>query len=162
MRDPKVVPARDGPVSLGPGGSQAIAKLVSSDTGGAFSLAEYISPPGDGPPLHRHSREDETFWILEGEVTFCVGAGDAMRVFVAGPGTTVFGPRGVAHTFRNRTQTPARFLLLVSPPENFERFYARMGARHADGRAPTPEEIMDRIGRFAPEHGLEILGDNPL
>lgn len=162
MPTPTIVLPGEGPVSGGPGGSEATMKLASAHTAGLFSLAEYVSPPGDGPPLHRHTLEDETFWMLEGEVTFCIGAGSEMRVFTAGPGTTVFGPRGVAHTFKNRTQRPARFLLFVTPPANFERFYARMAAPHADGRPPTPDEIIARIAQLAPEHGLEILGPNPL
>lgn len=155
---PKFVPPGAGAVLHGPDGSTTIPKLSPRDTGDALSVDDYFLPPGGGPPLHVHQREDETFFVLEGTVTFWV---DGQRVEAA-PGAVVFGPRGVPHTFRNLSNVRARMLLLVTPPSNFAAFYAKMGAPRPDGSAPDPAEIIDRIRRLSPEHGIEVLGPNPL
>ena len=82
-------------------------KLSGSETAGAYAIMEGQTPPGAGPPQHRHSREDEAFYVLEGEYEFNVGG---QRIRAPG-GTFVFGPRGVAHSFRNIGATPARMLI---------------------------------------------------
>lgn len=64
-----------------------------------------------GPPLHVHDDEDDSFYVLEGEVTFTLGDEDV----VAGPGTFVLVPPGVEHTFANRSETRARFLNVHAP-----------------------------------------------
>jgi quercetin dioxygenase-like cupin family protein len=135
-----------------------IMKLVARDTGNQFSIAEYHVPVGGGPPLHVHTREDETFWVLEGSVTFQVGG----KALAAPAGTTVFAPRGVPHTFRNVSGSPARMLVLVSPAQNFEDFYAAIARPNADGSPPTEQQSIERIGVEAPRYGLTILGPNPL
>jgi hypothetical protein len=81
---------------------------------------------------------------------------------LAGAGCCVFGARGTPHTFKNRTATPARVLMVVTPPGNFEAFYARMMGPAEDGGAPSPAEIQRRITVYGAEHGIEILGPNPL
>lgn len=155
---PRVVAPGAGPVLHGPGGDLFIMKLVARDTGNQFSIAEYHVPVGGGPPLHVHTREDETFWVLEGSVTFQVGG----KALAAPAGTTVFAPRGVPHTFRNVSGSPARMLVLVSPAQNFEDFYAAIARPNADGSPPTEQQSIERIGVEAPRYGLTILGPNPL
>ncbi|GJQ28824.1 MAG: hypothetical protein HBSAPP03_07080 [Phycisphaerae bacterium] len=155
---PKFVPPGVGGVLIGPGGDQLVAKISAAETGDRFSFTECTVPPQSGPPLHVHEREDEAFWILAGEVAFWVN--DAK--ITAPAGSFVYGPRGVPHTFRNLSTTPARMLLLVTPARNFEAFYEKIGGRRADGSAPADAEIVERIMRFAPEHGIRVLGPNPL
>lgn len=155
---PKVIAPNLGPVAIGPDMSRSVLKLVSTDTNALLSLTEYHAPPAGGPPLHMHTLEDETFYILEGEVTFYVGG----NIIKAPAGTTVFAPRNTPHTFKNCTDKWAKFIMVVTPPDNFERFYARISEKHANGSDPTPDEVITRIGKLAPEHGLQIMGPNPL
>ncbi len=155
---PLVIAPGSGTVLFAPGGDVLVQKLSASGSGNAYSLAEYTVEPGAGPPLHRHTHEDEGFWILDGTVSFqCDG-----KTAEAGPGTFVFAPRGSVHTFKNRTAAPARMLLFVSPPANFEAFYAKIGAPAAGGAAPADHEMIARIMAHAAEHGIEILGPSPL
>jgi mannose-6-phosphate isomerase-like protein (cupin superfamily) len=70
-----------------------------------------IQPQRDGPPLHQHAAEDDSFYMLDGELTFVV---DGEEV-VAGPGTFVLVPPEVPHTFANRGHVPARFVNVHAP-----------------------------------------------
>jgi mannose-6-phosphate isomerase-like protein (cupin superfamily) len=70
-----------------------------------------IQPRRDGPPAHAHAAEDDSFYVLEGELTFLVDEEE----LVAGPGTFVLVPPGVAHTFANRGDAPARFVNVHAP-----------------------------------------------
>ena len=79
----------------------------------AFALFEITIPRGAEPPRHLHTREDETFYILEGEITFHIGE----ETGVAGAGETVFAPRNVAHSFT--LNTPAARLLVLLTPGHF-------------------------------------------
>jgi len=76
-------------------GSLMIIKARAADTAGVLGITEGHFPEGFGPPLHVHHREDETIYVLEGRIRFRQGDED----FVAGPGTLVWGPRGVPHAF---------------------------------------------------------------
>src|SRR5688500_7403512 len=76
---------------------------VGADTGGAYALWEALVPPGGGPPPHVHSREEEGFYVLEGEITFHLGA----ERLVAGAGTFANMPVGTPHAFRNESDRPA-------------------------------------------------------
>lgn len=155
---PRFIPPGEGAVLHGPGGDLSVPKLAAADTCGLLSLTEYTAMPGVGPPLHRHEREDETFYIIEGEVTFVV----AGKEIVARPGAVVYGPRGVPHTFKNRSREPAKMLLLVTPPANFETFYACIGAPGPDGSPPGNAAVIERITRESARFGIDILGPNPL
>src|SRR5262245_10005156 len=68
---------------------------TSEDTQGQFALIEMVARKGNVPPRHVHHREDETFYVVEGEMTFSVGE----QTIKAGPGTMVFAPRGIPHSF---------------------------------------------------------------
>src|ERR671912_2955679 len=70
-------------------------KVSSEDTGGMYALADSVVVPEGEAPLHVHHREDEGFWVLEGELTFDVGE----ETIKAGPGSFVFGPKGIPHRF---------------------------------------------------------------
>jgi quercetin dioxygenase-like cupin family protein len=86
-------------------------KATAEATGGAYGLIESTIAPGASPPLHLHRREDEAFYVIEGEITFHYDGED----FAAGPGTFVFLPRDVPHTFVVEGDTPARVSTLISP-----------------------------------------------
>ena len=92
------------------------------DSGGGFSLVEHpMSPRALGAPLHRHSREDEYSYVLEGRVGALLGD----EVAEGGPGDLIFKPRNQWHTFWNAGDTPARMLEIISPA-GFERYFAEL------------------------------------
>ncbi len=83
----------------------------AENTGGSFAVIECITTPGGGPPPHIHTNEDEFWTVLDG--TFEITIGGATHA--AGPGDFAFGPRGIAHSFRNTADTPSRILLGFTP-----------------------------------------------
>ena len=127
------------PFVVGPGegeatrflGTRMTVKATAERTGGAFGLIEVRLAAGFAPPLHVHHGEDESFWVLEGELTFvCDG-----REFRAGPGSFVFLPRGRPHGFRVDAG-PARLLELVNPGGH-EGFYLEGGRPAPDDSIPA-------------------------
>jgi quercetin dioxygenase-like cupin family protein len=152
------------PIALAPDGGEAIwfmasLALIKSDavtTAGTVSVIEQIAPPGGGSPLHRHTREDEWFYVIEGELTFWVG-GQTTR---APAGSFVYGPKGIAHTFQVTSETPARFLL-VTEPAGFEGFVRALGTpAKAMGLPPAPSgpPDLEHVNAVAADYGIEILG----
>jgi mannose-6-phosphate isomerase-like protein (cupin superfamily) len=116
---------------------------VGEHTGGAYALIETANHPSTAVPLHVHEREDETWFVLEGEYTFEVGG----RTFPARPGDYVFGPRNVPDSYANRTGAVARALIMVTPA-GFEGFW-RESARLA-GDAAAHEALGHKYAvRFA-------------
>jgi len=101
-------------------GQVSFVRARGDQTGGLLSLTETRTPAGSGPPPHVHEREDEMFFVLEGE--FSVTIGD--ETTTAAPGTFVFAPRGIPHAYV--ANVPSRHLAIVSPP-GFERFLADAG-----------------------------------
>jgi mannose-6-phosphate isomerase-like protein (cupin superfamily) len=85
--------------------------LDAEATGDAYAFFDELTDPGSGPPLHVHEREDEAYFILEGQFEFRVGE----QTITAGPGDFMLAPRGVPHTFRNVGSSPARKLALAWP-----------------------------------------------
>ena len=85
-------------------GDDVWVKISSRDTGGAFAVMEARTKPLEGPPLHLHHKQDEWWYILEGEFLFEV---DGQQIH-AGPGATVYAPRGSQHTFQNISNAPGR------------------------------------------------------
>ena len=125
------------------------AKAVGEDTGGEFAFAEAITPP------HIHHREDETFWVLEGEFEFLVGE-ETVR---APAGSFVHAPKGIAHTYKNVGTTPGRYVATIRPA-GLEEFFLEVSDPAEDPSAPPPthgEEVIERILAVAPKYGLEIL-----
>jgi quercetin dioxygenase-like cupin family protein len=137
-------------------GTLAMIRAAADTTAGRVSVIEHLSPPGSGSPLHVHSREDEWFYVIEGELTFWVGG----KVIEAPAGSFVYGPRGIAHTFVVSADTPARFLL-VAEPGGFDRFVRAAGEPAQSLTIPPPLEAppsLDAMIALAAEYGLEILG----
>ena len=128
---------------------------TSEETGGRYSMFEATVLPGGGPPPHIHRREDETFYVLEGEITFQVG--DERRV--AKPGTFVHMPIGNLHAFKNETNQPAKMLILLAPA-GLEEMFFEVGKHLAEGEMPdepSPEEIkklLEAADRFGIEYKL--------
>ena len=109
-------------------------------SGGRCSIFETTTPVGSGPPLHRHGRDDEYFYILEGTVKFSVNGKEA----TFGPGAFVHAPRGSIHTFRNVGAAPARMLVTCSPA-GLEGPFRQA---HRLGSAATPEALAAAFATF--------------
>jgi quercetin dioxygenase-like cupin family protein len=104
-----------------PTGVQVHIKAYSRNTNGSLTVIELGHQPRKGPPLHTHSREDEVWYVLEGEYRF--KAGDAM--FRLSEGGMAFGPRGTPHCFQNIGDAPGRLLVFTTPAgveQYFEEF----------------------------------------
>jgi mannose-6-phosphate isomerase-like protein (cupin superfamily) len=108
--------------SLGVVGARFI--MAGQPSGGRFSLVEHpIVPRGMAAPLHRHTREDEFSFILEGQWGFWQDG----NVAYAGPGDLVYKPRDVWHTFWNAADEPGRLLEIISP-SGFDQFFVELAA----------------------------------
>jgi mannose-6-phosphate isomerase-like protein (cupin superfamily) len=145
----KVVGPADG--KSGSLGMIGVRFMIDGDeTEGRLSLVEHPMPPRAlAAPLHRHLREDEYSYVLEGRVGALLGD----EVVYAGPGDLVFKPRNQWHTFWNAGDEPARILEIISP-SGFERFFEELidlgGAVNAD-----PSELAELCERY----GLEMQPD---
>ena len=128
-------------------GSRIRVLIGGEQSGGAFTIVDDVTPPGGGPPPHIHSREDEGFVVLEGEIEIL--AGD--RWVRVPPGTGAFAPRGVPHTYRNVGSTPSRMVVTISP-SGFENFFIEVDRMSASG-PPTPEQLIE----LGAKYGLEFL-----
>ena len=120
--------------------------LRGEESAGALALVEIAVPARwEGPPLHHHAF-DETFYVLEGELTFQVG--EELRTGTAGGCAFVAG--GVAHTLANLSDAPARYLLVITPA-GFERYFDRLAGVAPSPGKPVPETTVvgPRIDRSA-------------
>lgn len=120
--------------------------IDGSEAGDRFSLVEHpMGPHALAAPLHRHTREDEYSFVLEGRVGALLGD----DVVVGGPGDLIFKPRDQWHTFWNAGDEPARLLEIISPA-GFDRFFAELvdlgGVAQAD-----PETLGELCARYALE-----------
>jgi quercetin dioxygenase-like cupin family protein len=136
-------------------GVLATIKASSETTDGRVAVIEHLAPEGAGSPLHVHHREDEWFYVTEGELTFWVGG----RVIEAPAGSFVYGPRDIPHTFA--VASPEARFLLVTEPAGFENFMRALAVPAqtrtlppATSEPPDPERMM----ALAAEYGIEILG----
>jgi mannose-6-phosphate isomerase-like protein (cupin superfamily) len=152
---PRIIGPRDG--RFWDLGSLGVRFMIwGAESGGAFSLVEHPIPPRTlVAPLHRHGREDEYSYVLEGRM----GAQLGDDVVFAGPGDLVFKPRQQWHTFWNAGDTPCRILEIISPA-GFEHFFDELGARMAAADAPDPGAIpsaSDLPARYALEFQPESV-----
>jgi quercetin dioxygenase-like cupin family protein len=127
---------------------------TGEDTNGRYALWEALVPLGGGPPPHVHNREEEGFYVLEGEITFTI---NGERV-VAGAGTFANMPVGTPHSFKNESGQPARMLISVAPA-GLEKMFFEVGVPLDEGATtalpPTKDEI-ERLLAAAPRYGIEI------
>jgi quercetin dioxygenase-like cupin family protein len=136
-------------------GVLATIKASKETTDGRVAVIEHLAPQGAGSPLHKHTREDEWFYVIEGELTFWVDG----KVIDAPAGSFVYGPRGLPHTFVVRSPE-ARFLL-VAEPAGFDGFMLAL-SEPAQTLTLPPDSVqpppLEQLGATAAEYGIEILG----
>jgi quercetin dioxygenase-like cupin family protein len=123
-----------------------VIKVEGVESAGRVTVLEATIAPQSGPPPHIHDREDETFYILDGEFEFL--AGDT--TVRAGAGSFVFAPRGQVHAYRNVGEREARLLVTIMPA-GIETFF-----RHLDALPPGPPDLA-KITAIAREYGITIL-----
>jgi quercetin dioxygenase-like cupin family protein len=127
---------------------------TGDDTNGKYALFEALVGPGGGPPPHVHSREEEGFYVLEGEITFTINGERG----VATAGMFANMPVGTPHSFKNEIKKPARMLISVAPA-GLEKMFFEVGVPLAEGATtalpPTKEEI-EKLLATAPSYGVEI------
>jgi quercetin dioxygenase-like cupin family protein len=133
-------------------GDRYTFKATGAQTNGRFMLLEALFFPGNGPPPHRHSREDETFFVLDGELEFMVSG----EIHKLGKGGSVYLPEGVLHTFGNTTESPATVLILTTPA-GIEDFFVQIGTpvSDLDETAPAQEDVA-KVMELAPKCGIAI------
>jgi quercetin dioxygenase-like cupin family protein len=128
--------------------------IEGEETGGRFAMIEVTVPPQGGPPPHIHRREDEAFYMIEGELEFvCNG-----QKTKAGPGAFVYLPRNTLHCFKNIGAKPARMIVEVMPA-GLEKFFQEVGHvlpnPSAEPAPVTPADI-EKLMATAPKYGIEI------
>src|SRR5918992_2758982 len=150
------------------GGGLATIKTTGKETADLYSIVEVLEPPGARAPLHLHRKEDEAFYVLEGEVTFHIGE----ETIKARPGSFVFGPKEVPHTY-TVDSGPARLLFLLSPP-GFEGFIEAISEPAkaltlppskledpSDEDDTTDEAESESFAVLEARYGCEIVGTPP-
>ena len=127
---------------------------TGDDTNGKYAMWEAIVPPGGGPPPHVHSREEEGFYILEGEITLHVG--DKRVVAMAGMFANM--PVGTPHSFKNESNKPAKMLISVAPA-GLEQMFFEFGVPLPEGSTtalPPKKGEIEKLLAVAPKYGIEI------
>ena len=132
--------------------------LSGKDTGGAYSLLDVSLAPRMGVPRHKHTREDEAYFVLAGELEVTVGD----TVFVLHAGDTLMAPRDIPHELRNSGTRENHFLLLFSP-SGFEEFVMATAIPAPDNAAaPTEPQLqgealaiaIQNVHRLASDYGI--------
>jgi quercetin dioxygenase-like cupin family protein len=148
--------AATGPAFWGPGDHYTFL-VTGEESGGAYFAMEALVPPGGGPPPHIHTREDETFFLVEGRIEFTLGD----ETVAAGPGDFVNVPRGTVHSFRNEGDETARMVLTFTP-SGIELWFAET-LEPAPNRVTLDEapanhdEVAARYAEAAPRYGIEFV-----
>ena len=138
-------------------GGRMSVKASAAETGNAFSQLETDDPRGTATPLHIHHNEDESFYVLEGEITVVVGGA---RIDLAA-GDYAFAPRDIPHAYIVRSER-ARMLTTLSPA-GLEELFTTLGAP-ADGDTPPDDNVLlpnDELARLFGGYGCEIVGPPP-
>ena len=148
------------PCTLGTGtkyvflGVPMVIRLSGKQTGGQFTLIEGTMPPGGDGGLHVHMQEDESMYLLEGELDVTIGD----ESFIRHACESYFAPRGVPHRIRNRSSAPARSLVIHNPA-GFDEFVRQAGIPQVawiPGASASPEQL-EHIVEVAASFGIKLL-----
>jgi len=132
--------------------------LTAAEGESLVGLSVVTAPPDAAPPLHRHTKEAEAFFLLDGAITY--RAGD--EVFRMDPGDFIYLPRGLPHAFRITSSGPSRFLALTAPG-GLMHLYDEVGIPAAERRLPGSDgqPLSTEVPRWlqlAGKYGIEVLG----
>lgn len=130
-------------------GEATLIKVGPEDCEGRYALFHLVAPPMTGPPLHVHSREDECFYVLSGELVFEVDG----ACHTIGAGGCIAVMRGMVHRYQNFTNRDAA-LLIVTTPGDFAGFFVDISAATPAGGVPT----MDQLLSIGDRYGITTLG----
>ena len=135
-------------------------KIGSEKMGGDFSIMQGVMEPGDLLAPHTHDHEDQAVFVIDGELEFEIGGPDGLR-FTAGPGSWVYKPRGVSHSFWNATSTPVPYVEL-SGRDGFQKWVrshdgGNLKAAINGGRDFGMHMHFERIPVMLKQHGLKKL-----
>jgi len=146
----------EGEARWGVDGALTTVKATGEQTGGRLAVIEDVARQAGGTPLHAHREDDETFYVLEGQLTFWLGDGPPVR---AGAGSFVHVPGGAAHAFRVDSET-ARYLIVTTPRHG--DFYQAI-SEPAPARVLPPAATMDmeKVEAACAAYGIEFLGPPP-
>jgi mannose-6-phosphate isomerase-like protein (cupin superfamily) len=122
-------------------------------TGEALSVTELTAFPQNGPPPHIHLREDESFWVLDGEFSVLLGE----RTLKVGPGAFVHVPKGTLHTYKNIGDAPGRMIVLLTPG-GFEGLWQELGEPATQRTMPPPVDlgVLQKLIALASKYHLQI------
>lgn len=137
----------EGTTIQGPAGGPLTFKVRGAQTAGALTAFENVIAPGDGPPLHRHEREGESWYVIEGSLRFKLDG----EIRQAPAGSFVHVPPGVPHCFQNVGNAPTRILVLFAPA-GMEAFFDRFSELPS---GPVDPGVFATLGR---DVGMEVLG----
>lgn len=130
-------------------------RISGDETNGRYSVWEIEVAPNNGPPLHKHSMEDEAFYVLEGVFSFPY----ASKETEVGKGQSINVPRGEFHTYKNIGKSLGKLLVIISPPQ-FEKFFGEIGISVNDKSSFQPPQItsavIENVVKTATRYGLEI------
>jgi mannose-6-phosphate isomerase-like protein (cupin superfamily) len=130
-------------------------KISGGDTHGIYSVWEIQVDPNSGPPLHKHSKEDEAFYVLEGIFSFS----DGIEETKADKGQFIYLPRGKFHTFKNIDSMSGKLLVIINPPR-FEGFFQEIGIPIDSKLSFQPPRItssmIETVVKTGARYGLEI------
>jgi quercetin dioxygenase-like cupin family protein len=135
----------DGDRVRSPLGGDITFIVRGEQSGGALAALEAVNGPGEGPPLHLHSREDETVYVLEGDFRWKLGD----QLSITGPGSFVFIPRGLPHTWQVLGDQPGRMLVTFAPA-GMEGFFDRLSS--------MTEFDLEEFRAAAEEHAMQVVG----
>jgi quercetin dioxygenase-like cupin family protein len=139
------VAAGEGDLVRSPLGGDITFIVRGEHSNGALAALEAVNGPGEGPPLHVHTREDETVYVLEGDFRWKLGD----ELSETGPGSFVFIPKGLPHTWEVMGDRPGRVLITFAPA-GMEGFFDRLSS--------MSEFDLEEFRAAASEHAMEVVG----
>ncbi len=149
-RQIRVVQPTDSVKTIFGAGDEYRYLATGDQTDGGYFLVEAIVPPGGGPPFHIQTREEEAFYVLEGQLSFYGEAGE----IVAGPGTYLNIPKGAKHRFRNNSDVTAKMLFFFTPA-GIEGLFDQLG--ELDVPAGDFSAVIRSLNTLGEKYGVEYL-----
>jgi quercetin dioxygenase-like cupin family protein len=128
-------------------GALVTFKIAGEESNRAFALTEEVTPAQGGPPPHLHTRDHETFYVIEVELEFVVGE----STIPASAGSVVHGPRGILHSLRNVGSAPSRMAVIITPA-GLEGVFEEVGEPVTDPSSRPRVPRTSRGSRWSPRN----------